>query len=127
MTSERVEWVKRLVETWNSGDMEAFLDSIPPDFEFTPDPSFPDAGTYRAEEARKWMSEWARTWQDNDLEILAISEHSRTVLIESRWHLAAPQTGGEIPVSDFSVVLWFDRDENQATRMAAFFDHQQAV
>jgi hypothetical protein len=48
-------------------------------------------------------------------------------LIESRWHLAAPQTGGEIPVSDFNVVLWFDRDDDQPTRMAAFFDRERAL
>jgi hypothetical protein len=40
MASERVEWVLRQVETWNSGDLDAFMQSFPPDFEFTPDPSF---------------------------------------------------------------------------------------
>ena len=89
MASERVEWVLRQVETWNSGDLDAFMQSFPPDFEF--------------------------------------EERGRAVLIESRWHLAAPQTGGEIPVSDFNVVLWFDRDDDQPTRMAAFFDRERAL
>jgi hypothetical protein len=43
------------------------------------------------------------------------------------WHLAAPQTGGEIPVSDINVVLWFDRDDDRPTRMAAFFDRDRAL
>jgi ketosteroid isomerase-like protein len=127
MASERVEWVLRLVEMWNSGDLDAFMQSVPPDFEFTPDPSFPDAGTYRGEEVGHWMREWARTWQDNRLEVLGIEERGRAVVIESRWHLAAPQTGGEIPVSDFNVVLCFGRDDDQPTRMAAFFDRERAL
>ncbi len=127
MASKRVDWVNRQVETWNSGDLEAFMESVPPDFEFTPDPSFPDAGTYRGEEVANWIREWARTWQDNRLEILGVTEYDRTVVLESRWHLVAPQTGGEIPVSDFNVVLWFDRGEEQPTRMAAFFDRERAL
>lgn len=66
------------------------------------------------------------TWRDNRLEVLEITEHGRAVRMESRWHLAAPQGAGEIPVSDFSVVFWFDRDD-RPTRMAAFFDRERAV
>jgi ketosteroid isomerase-like protein len=127
MASRRVEWVKRQVETWNSGDIEAFMEAVPADFEFAPDPSFPDAGTYRGEEVEKWIREWARTWQANRLEVLGVEELGSAVLLESRWHLAAPQTGGEIPVSDFNVVLWFDRGDDRPTRMAAFFDRERAV
>jgi ketosteroid isomerase-like protein len=127
MPSQRVEWVKRQVETWNSGELEAYLESLPPDFEFTPDPSFPDAGTYRGDEFKDWMREWARTWHDNRFEVIGIEERGRALLLESRWHLAAPQTGGEVPVSDFIVVLWFDRGDDQPTRMAAFFDREQAL
>ncbi len=126
MPSRRVQWVQRQVETWNSGDVEAFLDDLAPEFEFTPDPSFPDAGTYRGEEMRRWMRGWVETWRDNRLEVLKVNEQARTVRIESRWHLAAPQGGGEIPVSDFDVVFWFD-DDDRVTRMAAFFDRERAI
>jgi hypothetical protein len=127
MPSQRVEWVKRQIETWNSGDLEAFMKSVPPDFEFTPDPSFPDAGTYRGAEVERWIREWTQIWQDNRLEVFGIEERGSALLLESRWHLAAPQTGGEIPVSDFNVVLWFDRGDDQPTRMAAFFDRDRAL
>jgi ketosteroid isomerase-like protein len=84
VAGERVEWVRQQVEIWNSGDIDAFMKSVSPDFEFTPDPSFPDAGTYRGEEVETWIREWARTWQDNRLEVLGIEERGRAVLIESR-------------------------------------------
>lgn len=128
MASERVDWVHRQLDAWNSGNLEGVLDALPPEFEFTPDPSFPDAGTYRGDEVRQWMREWARVWQDNKLEILGIAEHGETLVLESRWHLEAPQSGEAIPVSDFSIVLWFDRDQDERpTRMAAFFDRRLAL
>jgi hypothetical protein len=58
-----------MVELWNSGDLEAWLDEIGPDFEFTPDPSFPDAGVYKGEDLREWMRAWSRTWEDNRFEM----------------------------------------------------------
>ena len=45
MASDRVEWAEHLVELWNAGEYEKWLDEAGTDFEFTPDPSFPDAGT----------------------------------------------------------------------------------
>ncbi|MGA8219272.1 MAG: nuclear transport factor 2 family protein [Solirubrobacterales bacterium] len=126
MTSDRVEWVLRQVEKWNSGDVEGFLDSIPPEFEFTPDPSFPDAGTYRGEQVRDWIRDWFQTWRENRLEVLQMTDLGSAVLMESRWHLSAPQSGEAIPVSDFNVVFWFDRDD-RPTRMAAFFNRDRAV
>ena len=48
------------------------------------------------------MREWARTWQDNRFEMLAFTDHGDAGLIKSRWHLAAPGSGGQIPVADFT-------------------------
>jgi hypothetical protein len=42
VAGDRVEWLKRQVEVWNAGDIDGLLDALGPDFEFTPDPSFPD-------------------------------------------------------------------------------------
>jgi ketosteroid isomerase-like protein len=55
---------------WNSGDYERWLDEMGADFEFTPDPSFPDAGTYRGEDLRRWMRDWISTWRENRFELL---------------------------------------------------------
>ncbi len=48
------------------------------------------------------MREWARTWQDNRFEMLDFTDHGDAGLIKSRWHLAAPGSGGQIPVADFT-------------------------
>jgi ketosteroid isomerase-like protein len=117
-----------MVELWNSGDLEAWLDEVGPDFEFSPDPTFPDTGNYKGEALRGWMRDWARTWENNRFEMLDFTEHGDASLIGSRWHLAAPRSGEEVPVQDFTLVIWFaGPDAERPHRMAAFFDRAQAL
>jgi ketosteroid isomerase-like protein len=128
VAGDRIESLRRLVEIWNRGDVDGLVDALPPEFEFTTDPSFPDAGTYRGDEVRPWLREWARSWQDNKLEFLQFTEYGRAVIAQARWHLAAPRSGDAVPVSDFSLVFWFDRDgDDRPTRMDAFFDRERAL
>ena len=125
MGNRRTELVRELVGIWNSGDVDGFLDAVGPRFEFTPDPSFPDTGPYAGEDLRRWLLEWKGTWEGNRYEVLEITDHGPAVSIDSRWHLLAKGTGGEIPVSDFALVIWFD-DDDRPLRMAAFFDRERA-
>jgi ketosteroid isomerase-like protein len=117
-----------MVALWNSGDIEAWLDEVGPDFEFTPDPTFPDTGVYKGEGLREWMRAWTRTWEDNRFEMLEYSEEGNASLGRSRWHLSAPRSGEEVPVADFTIVIWWDDpDAERPTRMAAFFQHEEAL
>jgi hypothetical protein len=77
VASDHTARLLELVEVWNSGDIERFVEALGPDFEFTPDPSFPDVATYRGEELRRWLREWADTWQGNRLEVLETSDTPR--------------------------------------------------
>ena len=73
------------------------------------------------------MREWARTWAENRLEVLGTVERGDVVVVESRWHLKA-KTGGDIPLSDFNLVIWFDPDhELVPLRAAAFFERERAL
>jgi hypothetical protein len=83
----------RMTEIWNAGEFERFLDELGPDLEFSPDPSFPDAGTYRGDEFRRWMRDWVATWQENRFEMVEISELQRRPPV--RWRGGrAPQSNG---------------------------------
>lgn len=126
MASERVEWAENLVELWNSGDLDRFLEELGSSFQFTPDPSFPDAGTYSGEDFRRWMHDWVDTWQGNRYELLGIEELPNAILMRGRWHLATRQTGVEVPIQDFTLVLFYENDAARANRMAAFFDPEEA-
>lgn len=126
MASGRIERAQELVELWNSGNFEKWLDEVGSDFEFTPDPSFPDADTYRGDEFRRWMHDWVATWRENRFELLGIEEVSDSVLITGRWHLITHQTGAEVPLQDFTLVLFFEEGHERARRMSAYFDPEKA-
>jgi hypothetical protein len=127
MGGGRIEWAKHLVEVWNAAEFETWLDEVGPEFAFTPDPSFPDAGTYRGEEFRSWMR-----GMDLDLE----GEPLRAARGRGgRGRHAAPgplapgdsadRRGG--PLQDFTLVLFYeDEGAERPDRMAAFFDPQPA-
>jgi ketosteroid isomerase-like protein len=117
-----------MVDLWNSGDIETWLDEVGPDFVFTPDPTFPDVGVYRGEALREWMRDWVRTWKDNRFELLDYSEIGDASLCRSRWHLAAPVSGEGVPVQDFTVIVWWDSPNSDLpSGMSAFFEHEEAL
>jgi ketosteroid isomerase-like protein len=126
VTDRRTEVVHQLVEMWNSGDLDGYLEALGPDFEFTPDPSFPDTGPYSGEELREWLREWQGTWEGNRFEVLGITDHGPAVTVDSRWHLIATGKGQEVPVQDFTIVFWLDA-QDRPLRMAAFFDRERAL
>ena len=128
MAESRREWITRMAKIWNEGEFECFLDELGPDVEFSPDPSFPDAGTYRGEDFRQWMLNWIATWQENRFEMLDASEVDQALVVRGRWHLAAKGSGDEVPLADFSIVLLFDGEAAELPhRMAVFFDEEEAL
>ena len=117
-----------MVGLWNSGEIETLLDEVGPEFVFTPDPIFPDAGIYRGEALREWMRDWVRTWKDNRFELLDYTEIGAASLCRSRWHLTAPDSGEGVPVQDFTIIVWWDGpDPERPSGMAAFFEHEEAL
>jgi hypothetical protein len=92
MGDGRIEWAEHLVEVWNAAEFETWLDEVGPEFAFTPDPSFPDAGTYRGEEFRSWMRGWISTWKENRFELLGVEEiaGARCSGAAGTWRLGRP-------------------------------------
>ena len=128
MANPRRAWAEQMAEVWNAGDLDQWLEEVGPDFEFTPDPSFPDHDTYSGNEFREFMEGWVRTWQENRFEMLGYEDLGDVGLIRSRWHLAAAGSGGEVPVADFTLVVWWEGpDAPKPHRMAAFFDDKEAI
>jgi hypothetical protein len=128
MAETRREWMLRMTEMWNSGEYDRFLDEVGPDVVFSPDPSFPDAGTYRGEDLRRWVREWVSTWRENRFEMLEMSEVDQALVIRGRWHLATRGSGDEVPLADFSFVMLFaDEEAERPERWAVFFDHDRAL
>jgi hypothetical protein len=117
--------MRDLVVLWNDGEFDAYLDTVGPEFEFTPDPRFPDSDTFRGEALRQWLREWVETWKRNELEVLEMDDRGQAVLARCRWHLQAVEGSAEVPAADFTLLLFFD-DDDRPQRLFAFFDHERA-
>lgn len=59
MSDPRVERVRRGLEDYNSGDLEAVLPLFSPDVTVFTSPELPNSGTFHGHEG---LLEWARTW-----------------------------------------------------------------
>ena len=119
VASERVERLREVVDIWNRGDIDGLLDALGPGFELTPDPSFPDGRPMTGDEFRGWMHQWAETWPENELELLELEDHGGAATARARWHLRAADSKLEIPVADFTFVVWFDAEDRPARCAAA--------
>ena len=128
MAEGRREWMVWMMELWNTGEYDRFLDELGPDLVFSPDPSFPDAGTYSGEEFHRWMRDWISTWKENRFEMLELTELDQALLVDGRWHLATRGSGDEVPLADFTIAVVFpDEAGERPDRMAVFFDRDRAL
>ena len=113
---------------WSSSGtrgLENWLDEVGPDFEFTPDPSFPDAGTYRGEASASGCA----TGSDLEGQPLRDARLRRPIGDARLMPVALASRGAGlrrgVPVQDFTLVVWWDGPEPEPQRMAAFFDPEQ--
>jgi hypothetical protein len=124
----RADQLYSLAQAWNENGPEGFLDLLPPEFEFSPDPRFPDvgSGTYSGEALKRWMHDWAGAWETVQLEVLGVTEHGDAALGRCQWHVRGAASGVVAPPMEFTFVGWFD-DEGRPVKAMAFFDHERAV
>jgi ketosteroid isomerase-like protein len=117
--------VRELVRVWNEGDLDVFLAQVDPDFEFTPDPKFPEQGPFSGEDLRKWMEDWWTTWGDAHLELDSVERVADVFVAKCRWVISGVKSGAHVP-AEFSFAMWFGVD-GRLRRVVAFFDHATAV
>jgi ketosteroid isomerase-like protein len=110
MPRENVEIVEAMFEPLARGDFSAWAD-FPDDFEFVASPELPDAGTYRGEEATRWMTAWVESFEGHTIEateiidagdkvFVAILQRGRPrgsqAIVEGRWWVVMTLGGGEL-------------------------------
>jgi len=62
MSQENVEIVREVYEQFARGDFSWFAE-LPDDLEFVASRDLPDAGTYRGEAARRWLTAWVESFE----------------------------------------------------------------
>jgi ketosteroid isomerase-like protein len=62
MSKEAMDAVRGAFEPFARGDFSAVAD-LPDEFELVLAPEMPDAGTYRGDEARRWIAAWVDSFE----------------------------------------------------------------
>jgi ketosteroid isomerase-like protein len=80
MSQENVEIVRAGYERAARGDFGSFED-FADDFEFVTSPEMPDAGTYRGETAKEWITSWVGSFEGLMMEATEIIDAGDKVLV----------------------------------------------
>jgi ketosteroid isomerase-like protein len=74
MSQENVEVYRRAVAAWNAGDLDAFLNSVSPDWEFRTTETFPDfKPVYRGPAgANEFWETLREPWEEFHIEIVGL-------------------------------------------------------
>jgi ketosteroid isomerase-like protein len=89
--------VRRVLDAYNAGDVDALLAECHPDVLVVEDPSFPDARTYRGHDGvRELAHNWAQAWANQRSDVEELSVEGDTVRVVVRFTGQGASTG--IPV-----------------------------
>jgi ketosteroid isomerase-like protein len=119
MSEENVELVRSILAAFNRGDIEAVVQAVHPDIEFTRvGEQSPVRGVA---ELRKWMEPDA--FQDERFEPLDFTVNGNKVLVHQHFTGRGAASGMELDFTTFAV---FTLDDGLVTRLEAFLPHEEA-
>ena len=116
--------VRRLIEHWEEGRVDAVLLLMHPDIEWLEPPESPDRAVVTGrEQALSALMMWLSTWASYENELRDISEHGDKVLVD--FHQRMTGAGSGLEVAGDLFMVWTVRD-GLATRMAMFQSRAEA-
>jgi ketosteroid isomerase-like protein len=80
MSKENAEALRAAFEQYAHGDFSP-IGLLGDDFELVVSPEAPDAGTYRGEEARRWLREWVASFEEMTIEATEILDAGDKVFL----------------------------------------------
>jgi ketosteroid isomerase-like protein len=109
MTADPTDVVRRLVDAFNSFDVEAVIELCAPDVVVEEDPAFPDASTYRGHDGvRTMLDRWAESFADVRVEVDELTVHGDRVTLTGTYRGAGRLTG--VPLSLPTEAVYVVRD-----------------
>ena len=125
MSRETVEIVRRSVEAYASGDIEAALAPYDPDVVFDPSSSRPEGGVYHGPQGvLEGVQVWIGNWAEYHFEVEEITDAGDRVLMTIREFGRSARSGIEVTQHTF----WVQTMRNgKIVRAALFTDRSQAL
>jgi ketosteroid isomerase-like protein len=117
--------VRKLLDEWNRGDVEALLGRASEDFEWHPLlVESVEGRIFRGHDGfREFLREWTSTWETWDLEAEEIRDLGEQVLVLTRVHAKGRGSG---IVLDQSAAHLFEFRDGLLCRAQTFFDRDEA-
>jgi uncharacterized protein len=85
MSSEKVDAIRNLLETFEARDLDGVLESFDPDIEWHEEPTFPEAGVYRGLDAvAAYMRQFLSEFSEWHFEAMELTEHGEDVIAKLR-------------------------------------------
>jgi uncharacterized protein len=127
MSLEHVELVRRSLEAWNRGDVDAWLESAHPEIEWRSEVARRMEGSeavYRGvAEMRRYWDEWHAVW-DVVIEPTELRDAGDTVVALARVRMRGEGSGIGL---ETEIAYVFEFDGQLARRVRSYFDTGQAL
>jgi ketosteroid isomerase-like protein len=127
MSQENVEKVRRSLDGWNRGDVDAWLQAAHPEIEWISEIARQVEGSetvYRGTaEMRRYWDEWHSVWEVA-IEVSEIHDLGDTVLVLARVRTRGEASGISL---ERPIAYVFEFDGGLARKARAYLDPQQAL
>jgi ketosteroid isomerase-like protein len=126
MSSENVDFVRRMLGAYVTGDEETIRASIPPDGEVYGAPGLINSGTYHGYDGfRQWIRQWEEAWDEVNYELLEPTEVGETFVVFPV-HVVGRGAGSGLEID--SVFGWlYEVRDGQMVRFHAYPQANQAL
>ena len=125
MSQAALDVMRRFVELWNDGDLDAFAGPFAADSELITDPSWMEPGPFRGRAAiGRWFEGLQESWDAETLVLRQLFEADEKAVVRLEWEVRGRTSGIETELDVTSVNTIAD---GQIVRQQYFFDHAEAL
>jgi ketosteroid isomerase-like protein len=122
---ENLELADRIIERWNAGDVDGYLELHDEAVELITTPEWPEQGPWRGrEQLRTRIEEWRGAWESIAVEVIDRRAAGDRVIIRGRWATRGRASGAD-PSLDFSAIV--TAADGRVQRVQFFRRHQDAL
>jgi ketosteroid isomerase-like protein len=126
MSQENLDVIRSWFETWNHGDLDAFIDLYAVAAEMTPPPSWVESGTLKGQPAiRRFFEGLREAWEGEDTAILQeLISAGDTVVARMDWHVRGRASGIDthLAITNVNVI-----ERGKIVRQRHYLDHMEAL
>jgi ketosteroid isomerase-like protein len=126
VSQEALDVTRSWFETWNRGDLDAFIDLYDVDAEMTPPPSWVETGTLKGQPAiRRFFEGLREAWEGEDTAILEeLIRAGNAVVARMDWRVRGRASGIDthLAITNVNVI-----ERGKIVRQRHYLDHAEAL